>query len=67
MERKNGIRRVKAHLELKLESDMKGSKKGFFGYISCKRKTRKNAGPQLNGARDLMAKDVEKCEVFLLN
>ena len=43
---------------------MKSNKKGFYKYINSKRKTRKNVGLLLNGAGDLVTKDMEKAEVF---
>jgi len=43
---------------------VKGNKKGFQKYINSKRKTRKNVGLLLNGAGDLVTKDMEKAEVF---
>ncbi|GAB0176869.1 mitochondrial enolase superfamily member 1 [Grus japonensis] len=42
---------AKAHLELNLARDVKDNKKGFFKYISSKRKTRENVGLLLNEAR----------------
>lgn len=39
-------------------SDMKGSQKGIFRCISYKSKTRKNEGPLLTGAEDLLWKKV---------
>jgi len=41
-------RKAKVHLELKLARDVKNNKKGFFNYISSKRKARDNLGPLLN-------------------
>lgn len=41
-----------------------GNKKGFYRYISSKRKTRENEDPLLNGNRDLVTKDVKKGEVL---
>ncbi|GAB0204007.1 hypothetical protein GRJ2_002866300 [Grus japonensis] len=54
----------KAHLELTLERDIKGNKKGFYTYISSKRKMRENVGLLLNGAGDLVTQDMEKTEVL---
>lgn len=61
---RNEVRKVKAHLELSLVRDFKGIKKGFYKYIGNKRKTRENVSPLLNGARDLVTKDMEKAEVL---
>ncbi|KAK4828211.1 hypothetical protein QYF61_024645 [Mycteria americana] len=44
--------------------DVKYKKKGFYKYNSSKRKTRKNVGPLLSGAGDLVTKDVEKTGIF---
>lgn len=41
---------------------LKGRKKGF--YINSKRKSRKNVVLLLNGAGDLVTKDMEKAEIF---
>jgi len=46
---RDATRKSKAHLELKLARGVK-IKKGFFNYISSKRKTRDNVGPLLNEA-----------------
>jgi len=45
---RDATRKAKADLELKLARDVKNNKKGFFKYISSKRKTRDNVGPLLN-------------------
>ncbi|GAB0209695.1 mitochondrial enolase superfamily member 1 [Grus japonensis] len=45
---RDATRKAKAHLELNLAGDVKDNKKGFFKYISSKRKTRENVGPLLN-------------------
>ena len=42
---RDAMRKAKAHLELKLARDVKNNKKGFFNYISSKRKARDNVGP----------------------
>jgi len=41
-------RKAKAHLEFKLARNVKNNKKGFFNYISSKRKARDNVEPLLN-------------------
>ena len=43
------VRKAKAQAELNLARDVKGSKKGFYKYISDNRKTSENAGPSANG------------------
>uniref|UniRef100_A0A8B9PGQ4 Reverse transcriptase domain-containing protein n=1 Tax=Apteryx owenii TaxID=8824 RepID=A0A8B9PGQ4_APTOW len=57
-------RKAKARLELNLARDVKDNKKGFFKYISSKRKTRENVGPLLNGVGALVTKDAEKAELL---
>jgi len=37
---RDATRKAKAHLELNLAGDVKNNKKGFFNYISSKRKAR---------------------------
>lgn len=49
---------------MSLERDVKGSKNGFYKYISSKRKVRENVSLLLNGAGDLVTKDMEKAKVF---
>ncbi|PKU36582.1 rna-directed dna polymerase from mobile element jockey-like [Limosa lapponica baueri] len=45
---RDATRKVRSHLELNLARDAKDNKKGFFKYISSKRKTRENVSPLLN-------------------
>ncbi|PKU45921.1 rna-directed dna polymerase from mobile element jockey-like [Limosa lapponica baueri] len=40
--------------------NVKDNKKGFYGYIGNKRKTRENVGPLLNEMGDLVTQDIEK-------
>ncbi|PKU30268.1 glycerol kinase [Limosa lapponica baueri] len=61
---KDAMRKAKAHLELNLTWDVKDNKKGFFKYISRKRKTRENAGPLLNELGALVVEDAEKVELL---
>ncbi|GAB0199208.1 mitochondrial enolase superfamily member 1 [Grus japonensis] len=44
--------------------DVKDNKKGFFKYISSKRKTRENVGPLLNEVGALVMEDTEKAELL---
>jgi len=53
-----------AQVELKLARDVKNNKKGFFNYISSKRKTRDNVGPLLNEVGVIVTEDVEKAELL---
>jgi len=48
---------------LNLVRDVKDNKKGFFNYISSKRKTRDNVGPLLNKVCALLTEDTEKAEL----
>ncbi|XP_068809550.1 uncharacterized protein [Struthio camelus] len=61
---RDATRKTKAHLELNLARDVKDNKKGFFKYITSKRKTRENVGLLLNGAGALVTKDIEKAELL---
>jgi len=61
---RDATRKAKAHLELKLARDVKNNKKGFFNYISSKRKARDNVGPLLNEAGVLVMEDAEKAELL---
>ena len=60
---RNATRKAKAHLELKL-ARVKNNKKGFFNYISSKRKARDNVGPLMNEAGVLVTEDAEKAELL---
>jgi len=61
---RDATRKAKAHLELNLARDVKDNKKGFFNYISSKRKTRDNVGPLLNEAGVLVTEDAKKVGVI---
>lgn len=54
---RHGVRETKPCLELMLPSDIKGNRKGFYGYIGSKRLNKKNMGPLLNGRDGLVAVD----------
>lgn len=55
-------KKAKAHLELSLARDMKDNKKGFYKYISSKRKIWENVGLLLNQIHVLVAGDTEKAQ-----
>jgi len=57
------MRKAKAHLELNLARDVRNNK-GFYNYISSKRKTRDNVGLLLNEAGVLVTEDAEKAELL---
>jgi len=61
---REAMRKAEAHLELNLASDVKDNKKGFFRYISSKRKTRDNVGPLLNKVGALLMEDADKAELL---
>jgi len=61
---RDATRKAEVHLELNLAKDVKDSKKGFFKYISSKKKTRDNVGPLLNEAGALVTEDAEKAELL---
>ncbi|CAM5145543.1 unnamed protein product [Natator depressus] len=58
------IRKAKSHLELQLARDVKSNKKGFFRYVSNKKKVKKSVGPLLNEGGNLVTEDVEKANVL---
>ncbi|GAB0182178.1 mitochondrial enolase superfamily member 1 [Grus japonensis] len=61
---RDAVRKAKAHSELNLARIVKDNKKGFFKYISSKRKTRENVGPLLNEVGALVMEDTEKVELL---
>ncbi|GAB0205781.1 mitochondrial enolase superfamily member 1 [Grus japonensis] len=61
---RDATRKAKAHLELKLARDVKDNKKGFFKYISSKRKTRENVDPLLNEVGALVMEATGKAELL---
>ncbi|KAK4811101.1 hypothetical protein QYF61_016387 [Mycteria americana] len=58
---RDGVRKAKAHMELKVERDVKG-KNDFYKYTCKKRKKKKNVGSLLNETGNLVTKDVEKAK-----
>jgi len=61
---RDATRKAKAHLELKVARDVKNNKKGFFNYISSKRKARDNMGPLLNEVGVLVVENAEMAELL---
>ncbi|XP_065421532.1 uncharacterized protein LOC101931368 isoform X1 [Chrysemys picta bellii] len=59
-------RKAKSHLELQLARDVKSNKKGFFRYVSNKKKVKESVGPLLNEGGNLVTEDVEKANVLFL-
>ncbi|GAB0202852.1 mitochondrial enolase superfamily member 1 [Grus japonensis] len=58
------VRKAKALIELNLARDVKDNKKGFYRYVSDKRRTREDVGPLWNETGDKVTQDIEKAEVF---
>uniref|UniRef100_A0A8C3H5H4 Reverse transcriptase domain-containing protein n=1 Tax=Chrysemys picta bellii TaxID=8478 RepID=A0A8C3H5H4_CHRPI len=58
------IRKAKSHLELQLARDVKSNKKGFYRYVSSKKKVKESVGPLLNEGGNLVTEDVEKANVL---
>ncbi|CAM5102982.1 unnamed protein product [Eretmochelys imbricata] len=58
------IRKAKSHLELQLARGVKSNKKGFFRYVSNKKKVKESVGPLLNEGGNLVTEDVEKANVL---
>jgi len=58
---RGGVRKVKAHLKLNLERDVKDNKKDYYGYISRKRETVRLL---LKRGEDLVTEDVEEADVL---
>ncbi|PKU29906.1 rna-directed dna polymerase from mobile element jockey- hypothetical protein [Limosa lapponica baueri] len=61
---RDATRKAKACLELNPAKDVKDNKKGFFKYISSKRKTRENVCQLLNEVGALVTEDAEKAELL---
>jgi len=61
---RDATRKAKAHLELKLARDVKTNEKGFFNYISSKRKTRDNVGLLLTEVDVLVMEDAAKAKLL---
>jgi len=59
------VRRAKARLELNLARDAKNNKKGFYRYVSQKRKVKESIPPPpaMNKNGSLVSTDEEKAEV----
>jgi len=61
---REATRKAKILLELNQARDVKDNKKGFFNYISSKRKARENVRVQLNEMGALVLEDAEKAELL---
>ncbi|KFQ96524.1 hypothetical protein Y956_02301, partial [Nipponia nippon] len=60
----DGIRKAKAWLELNLVRDAKNNKKGFYRYVSQKRKVKESVPPLMSRSGKLVTTDEEKAEVL---
>ena len=61
---RDGIRKAKAQMELKLARDVINYEKGFFIYIGQKRQAKESVPPLINEKGELTSSDMEKAEVF---
>ncbi|PKU36828.1 rna-directed dna polymerase from mobile element jockey-like [Limosa lapponica baueri] len=61
---RDATRKARDPLEFNLARDVKDNKKGFFKYISSKRKIRENVGPLLNKVGALVMEDAEKAQLL---
>ncbi|KAK4833041.1 LOW QUALITY PROTEIN: hypothetical protein QYF61_027543 [Mycteria americana] len=61
---RDGVGKAKAQLELNLARDAKNNKKGFYRYVSQKRKVKESVPPLMNKNGDLVSTDEEKAEVL---
>jgi len=60
----DGVRKVKAWIELKLARDAKNNKKGFYRYVSQKRKVKESVPPLMSKADRLVTTDEKKDKVL---
>jgi len=61
---KDGVRRAKVQLELNLARDAKNSKKGFYRYISQKRKVKESVLPLMKNNSNLVSTEEKVAEVL---
>ncbi|KFQ65391.1 hypothetical protein N335_01657, partial [Phaethon lepturus] len=61
---RDGVRKAKAQLELNLARDAKNNKKGFYRYVSQKRKGKESISPLMSKTGKLVTTDKEKAEVL---
>jgi len=62
--RREEVRRAKARLELNLARNVKNNKKGFYRYVSQKRKVKESVRPLMSKNGNLVSTDEEKAEVL---
>jgi len=63
---KDEVRRAKAQLELSLARDAKNNKKGFYRYVSQKRKVKERVPTLMSNTGKLVTMDEKKAEVLNL-
>lgn len=61
---RDGVRRAKTQMELRLARDITGNKVSFCPYINSKRLSKENVGLLLNGVSDLVTTDTGVAEVL---
>ncbi|KFR08823.1 hypothetical protein N306_10297, partial [Opisthocomus hoazin] len=61
---RDGVRKVKAQLELNLARDAKNNKKGFYRYVSQKKKVKESVPRLMSKTGKLVTADEEKAEVL---
>ncbi|KAK4827434.1 hypothetical protein QYF61_017991 [Mycteria americana] len=61
---RDGVRKAKVQLERNLAREAKNNKKGFYRYVSQKRKVKARVPPLMNKNGDLASTDEEKAEVL---
>ncbi|KFZ68978.1 hypothetical protein N338_01487, partial [Podiceps cristatus] len=62
--RRDGVRMAKARLELNLARDAKNNKKGFYRYVSQKRKIKESIPTLMSRTCKLVSMDEEKADVL---
>lgn len=60
---RDGIKKAKAHIELKLARDMKNNK-SFYIYTGQKRKAKESVAPLINEKGDLATTDMETTDIL---
>jgi len=61
---RGGIRTAKAQLKLNLTRDAENNKKGFYQYVSQKRKVKESVASHMSKTGKLVTMDEEKAEVL---
>ncbi|KAK4828789.1 hypothetical protein QYF61_000846 [Mycteria americana] len=61
---RDGVRKAKAQLELNLARDAKNNRKGFYRYVSQKRKVKESVPALMSKTGKLVTTDEEKAEVL---